>query len=747
MANLDIIIRARNEAQAALNELDKSLGGLRKQTGGLSSGLSGLGNVLKVGLVAGAGAAAAALGAVGTAALGVAQEFDDAQDTLIAMTGASGAALDGMSASVVALHGTVAGLDRSMVDIAAVMGEVNTRTGATGPALDTFSAQILKMTRITGDDGVGAVQKITRVMGDWSVPLEESSGLMDKLFGAGQSFGIGLDSLAGNLVQFGAPLRQMGFGLDESIAMLGKWEKEGVNTELVIGSLRIAAGKFASAQAEGSEATAGGVASMVEAQGQLDKLRNKLQIAQLQQSEFNDKTKESTRLAKANQIAETTRQIGELESAMALGEFRTISSTAANKSLAESLRDTFFAIKNASSGTEALNIGMEVFGARAGPDMTAAIREGRFELDDAIKAMDGMAGSIDDVAERTLGLTERWQMGMTRVRDSLLPVGNELMGLGLDAMPFVEQAAGRLAGFLSETLPGVIGEVKEAWAEDWGGIRTTVADTGLGIEIEFIKMKLNAALLVQEMEKTFADADITLDWTGIKIPVDEKTQFVLEWAEVWEEIRGIGQRGLINIPAQIGLGFVYIRGAWKYATSLITGDWAGAWEGWMDAAGAGMDSILRMINVWSPDAADAMSRAIRAITLVAEIEWAVMSGLFDKYIAKPVRDFFSLLQNNPMNFSADILPSGGAIPGYVTGTNFARGGLALVGERGPELVNLPRGSQVMNAERTGQALGGGSVTINNYVTVNNEQDIVSLTERILSQLRRQQGLQAWQPTF
>lgn len=35
------------------------------------------------------------------------------------------------------------------------------------------------------------------------------------------------------------------------------------------------------------------------------------------------------------------------------------------------------------------------------------------------------------------------------------------------------------------------------------------------------------------------------------------------------------------------------------------------------------------------------------------------------------------------------------IPGYASGTNFAPGGLSLVGERGPELVNLPRGSQVV----------------------------------------------------
>ncbi|BEV02199.1 phage tail length tape measure family protein [Novosphingobium olei] len=34
------------------------------------------------------------------------------------------------------------------------------------------------------------------------------------------------------------------------------------------------------------------------------------------------------------------------------------------------------------------------------------------------------------------------------------------------------------------------------------------------------------------------------------------------------------------------------------------------------------------------------------------------------------------------------------VPGYADGTNFHPGGLAMVGERGPELVNLPRGSKV-----------------------------------------------------
>lgn len=51
---------------------------------------------------------------------------------------------------------------------------------------------------------------------------------------------------------------------------------------------------------------------------------------------------------------------------------------------------------------------------------------------------------------------------------------------------------------------------------------------------------------------------------------------------------------------------------------------------------------------------------------------------------------------------------GGLIPGFANGTSNAPGGLALVGERGPELVNLPRGSQVIpnSALRDG---GGTSV--------------------------------------
>lgn len=64
----------------------------------------------------------------------------------------------------------------------------------------------------------------------------------------------------------------------------------------------------------------------------------------------------------------------------------------------------------------------------------------------------------------------------------------------------------------------------------------------------------------------------------------------------------------------------------------------------------------------------------------------------------------------PTAFSptTSVTPPSGFMPGFANGTSYAPGGMALVGERGPELVNLPRGSQVIPNHKIGGLSGGGS---------------------------------------
>lgn len=75
--------------------------------------------------------------------------------------------------------------------------------------------------------------------------------------------------------------------------------------------------------------------------------------------------------------------------------------------------------------------------------------------------------------------------------------------------------------------------------------------------------------------------------------------------------------------------------------------------------------------------------------------------------AKGLNFYQGLLNSGQASISqirADIAQSNeartGVIPSYAVGTDYHPGGLAMVGERGPELVNLPRGSSVSTVSQT-----------------------------------------------
>ena len=68
---------------------------------------------------------------------------------------------------------------------------------------------------------------------------------------------------------------------------------------------------------------------------------------------------------------------------------------------------------------------------------------------------------------------------------------------------------------------------------------------------------------------------------------------------------------------------------------------------------------------------------------------------------------------------------------FARGTAYAPGGMALVGERGPELVDLPRGSQVYTNAQSKRMMSGSTNNTNVYVgTIKNNSDEGYLMRRI-----------------
>lgn len=71
--------------------------------------------------------------------------------------------------------------------------------------------------------------------------------------------------------------------------------------------------------------------------------------------------------------------------------------------------------------------------------------------------------------------------------------------------------------------------------------------------------------------------------------------------------------------------------------------------------------------------------------------------------------------SSPTNFGIPLLGSG-LIPGFASGTSSAPGGLAWVGESGRELVNLPKGSQVIPAADSERIARGTSLVVHQHFT-------------------------------
>lgn len=226
-----------------------------------------------------------------------------------------------------------------------------------------------------------------------------------------------------------------------------------------------------------------------------------------------------------------------------------------------------------------------------------------------------------------------------------------------------------------------------------------------------------------------------------------KEEIVGTLTNAWNIIKGV-VTGALNV----------IEGIIKLVLSVIKGDWQGAWDG-IKLIVSGTTTIIQSV----------ISGFINAIKSTLSLGWdaikSVASSAWDyvyNSIIKPVADKLASVFNGPIEsiksafssiggaiksalndviglinsaikgyntlagaIGADTL---GSIPKLASGIRNFAGGLALVGEQGPELVNLPKGANVMPNTQTMQ-------TINNFnlggvVTASSADNVMSSFNRM-----------------
>lgn len=310
---------------------------------------------------------------IGIAAKKSFDEVDEGADNVIKATGAVGDTAKELEQSYRNVAKEIVG---DFSDIGSGLGEVNTRFGFTGDELEKCTEKFLKFAEINNVDVTSSVQLVSRAMGDASIDSSEYGTVLDALSVAAQASGISIDTLAGNVTKYGAPMRALGYSTQESIAIFASWEKAGVNTEIAFSGMKKAISNFSAA----------GKDAKVEFKKTLEEI------------------------AACPDIASAT--------------------------------------------TKAI----EVFGAKAGPDLADAIQGGRFEFSQMLDLIAGADGTVDNTFDGLLDGSYEADLAMQNAKLSLSSIGDTLM---TNLAPILESVSKGLQDF-SDWFDGLNSSAKTA---------------------------------------------------------------------------------------------------------------------------------------------------------------------------------------------------------------------------------------------------------------------------------------------
>lgn len=172
---------------------------------------------------------------VAEGAYNAAKELDEGYDTIIKKTGATGDALANLQESADAVYGS---MPAEMADVGTAIGEVNTRFGLTGDALEGTSKLFLEFAEITDTDVNSAIGTTSRLLKTYGGDVKDADKLLGYFAKQSQDTGVDTTALMNSLDQNGATLREMGLGLQESTKLLATFEANGVDSSGAMTGLR-----------------------------------------------------------------------------------------------------------------------------------------------------------------------------------------------------------------------------------------------------------------------------------------------------------------------------------------------------------------------------------------------------------------------------------------------------------------------------------------------------------------------------
>ena len=244
-------------------------------------------------------------------------------------------------------------------------------------------------------------------------------------------------------------------------------------------------------------------------------------------------------------------------------------------------------------------------------------------------------------------------------------------------LPYIQQLRDfiiKAFEWLSKTIPPILNTIKETTIKAWEYIWKTLQPILEGLKEtisaawEFIKAYISKALEVistviktgfEIIKNIFNTVTESIKWVWNNFG----DIIVSKIKNVWDTVTGVF-RGASQV----------LKGIFQTLTGLLTGNWSKCWEGIKNIVSGVWGAITSFVRGGVNSIISAINVFIRGINKIKVPSWVPLVG------------------GKGFNISE--------IPMLAKGTDYFQGGLAIVGEQGPELVSMPRGSKVTPNDKT-----------------------------------------------
>ncbi|HEN2261107.1 TPA: phage tail tape measure protein [Streptococcus agalactiae] len=165
-------------------------------------------------------------------------EIDEALDTVTTKTGLTGDAL----AELQEIAKDIAtGMPTSFQNAGDAVGELNTQFGLTGEKLKSASELLIKYAEINETDISSSAISAKQAIEAYGLTAEDLGMVLDNVTKAAQDIGQSVDTIVQKAIDGAPQIKGLGLSFEEGAALIGKFEKSGVDSSAALSSLSKAA--------------------------------------------------------------------------------------------------------------------------------------------------------------------------------------------------------------------------------------------------------------------------------------------------------------------------------------------------------------------------------------------------------------------------------------------------------------------------------------------------------------------------